>query len=75
MKEEMILQRRWDILHKFELKQKESFLKKLTINESLKILNELYRFTQKIGDKEYCRKLNMERIQILSKVHFMFMKV
>jgi len=66
MKEEMMLQRRWDILHKFELKQKESFLKKLTTNESLKILDELYRFIQKISDKKYYKKLNMKRIQILS---------
>lgn len=61
-----MLQRRWDILHKFELKQKESFLKKLTTNESLKILDELYRFIQKISDKKYYKKLNMKRIQILS---------
>ncbi len=71
----MILQRRWDILHKFELKQKELFLKKLTTKESLKILGELYRFVQKVGNKRYYKKLSIERIQILSEVHSMFMKV
>ena len=70
-----LIDRHWDILHAFERRQKELFLKKLTTNESLKILDGLYRFTQKIGDREYYKKLDIRKIQALSKVHSMFMKV
>jgi hypothetical protein len=71
----MLKQKRWDIIHSFERKQKESFLNTLTTSESLKILSGLYRFIQKISDRKYYRRLDIRKIQVLSKVHSMFMKV
>lgn len=71
----MLTNKRWEILHNFERKQKELFLKKLTINESLKILSDLYQFAQKVGDRTDYKKMDLRKIQTLSKVHFMFMRV
>lgn len=68
-------ERRWDILHKFEEKQRELRLKKMTVAESFRILKELHQFAQGIYTHEDYRKINMDKIQILSKVHFMFQKV
>jgi hypothetical protein len=67
--------RRWDILSDFECRQKAASFKKLTIKESLCDLENLYRFAQEVTDKKYYRKINLERIQALSKAHSLFMKV
>lgn len=68
-------QRRWEILHNFEHKQRELFLKNLTINEGIKIFSDLYQFAQKIGDKVYYKNLDLKKVNALSKVHSMFMNV
>ena len=67
--------KRWNTLHDFEHKQKELFLKKLTMNESLNIFQNLYQFSQTINCRRYYNKLGFKKINTLSKVHFMFMKV
>lgn len=67
--------RHWDILGNFEYKHKKQFLKKLTFKESIKIFTNLYQFFQKIVPKEDYQKINLRKIQTLSKVHSMFMKV
>lgn len=67
--------RRWDILGNFEYKHKKQFLKKLTFKECTKIFTNLYHFFQKIIPKKDYQKINLRKIQTLSKVHSMFMKV
>ena len=71
----MIEQRSWHILHDFERRQKELFLKKLTKNESLRILSGLYEFAQKLGVRTDYKKLDLRKIRALSKIHFIFLKV
>jgi len=67
--------RQWSILNEFERKEKEVFLKKLTVNKSLKMLNALYRFARNFTDKQYYRRLDPEKIKALSRVHNLFMAV
>ena len=75
MKIKLIAPRRWNSLINLETKYKESFLKKLSVKDSLKIFLSLYRLGQKLSDKNYHKKLNLEKIRNLSKVHLIFMKV
>lgn len=70
----MLEQRRWDIVHRFEHKLRESTLKSLTPAKSLKIFNDLYQFGQKI-DKAFYKRFEPENVQALAKVHSIFMKV
>lgn len=70
----MLSQRRWNILHKFELKQRELFLNRLTIEEGLEIFKELYQFTQKI-DKNSYKKFGLRNSLVLAKTHLLFMGV
>jgi hypothetical protein len=75
MKIKLFAQRKWKALVDFEKKQKRTFLKNLTVSDSLKIFLSLYQFAQKISDKAYHRKLDLEKIQNISKVHSMFMRL
>ena len=59
----------------FKHQQKRPFLKKLTINDSLKILNELYEFAYKVRPRISYVGLNLKKIKILHKVHSMLSKV
>ncbi len=68
-------QKCWDIFHKFERKHQELFLKKLSLNKGFSILKDLYRFSQNITDQTAFRKLNLAKVQILSRIHFMFNKI
>ncbi|OGX23227.1 MAG: hypothetical protein A3K54_01155 [Omnitrophica WOR_2 bacterium RBG_13_44_8] len=69
----MLDQRRWDIFHSFELRQKKLFLKNLNTKESQRIFAGLYQFTQRIN-KGY-KQLYLKNIQNLVRVHLIFMKV
>lgn len=65
----------WRILHDFEHKQKESFLKELTKTKATEMFKYFYQFARKIGDKDYYNKLNYKKVAALSKIHYMFMRV
>lgn len=69
----MLRQRRWDILHSFETRQKKLFLKNLKIKDGQRIFRGLYQFAQSIN-KGY-RQPDLKNIQNLVKAHLMFMKV
>ncbi len=68
-------QRRWDIVHTFEEKENSSFLRKLSIQKSFKIMESLYQAMLSIKKKSDIVALNPERIRVLSKVHSIFNKV
>ncbi len=71
----MLKQRSWHILHEFERRQKKLFLKKLTKNESLRIIRGLYEFAQEIGVRTAHKRLDLRKIRALSKIHSIFLKV
>lgn len=73
--EEKLHEHNWKKLGNFERKYKEMFLKRLTKNEGLEMLNNLYKFVQEIGHRKDYKKLDLQKIQTLSKVHSIFMKV
>lgn len=70
----VLKQRRWDILHSFELRHKKIFLKKLTTNKSLGIFKNLYLFAKKINKTDY-KQLEAGNTGTLAEVHSIFMKV
>lgn len=69
------MQRRWEILHRFEQEQKRLSLRKLTEEDSLKILIDLHQFAYKLGNKVNYERLDKEKVQTLARVHSMFQKV
>ena len=70
-----MLGRSWDILKDFENKYKKDFLNSLTQEKSLEIFKNLYLLVQETVGKNYFKKLNSQRIQVLTKVHSIFMRV
>lgn len=66
---------KWDIYYRLERKHKKTFLKKLTKTDGFRMLDELYRFAYKIGPKSSFKKLDMNKINTLARVHSIFGKV
>jgi hypothetical protein len=72
----MVLEKkRWDILHRFEGRYKQEFLRRLNEKDSLRIFYDLYSFGIKLTEKNHFKKINTQRIKALSNIHSMFMKV
>jgi len=65
----------WGIYHKLEEKQKNRFLKKLSICGGFKILSELNQFANKLSTKPNFKKLDADKIKTLNAVHSIFGKV
>lgn len=71
----MSYKRRWDLVSDFEDRYRAKLLKRLSKEKSLKTLEDLYQFAQKLSDKNHYKKLNKMKIETLSKIHFMLNKV
>ena len=72
---EKLYRHNWKELNNWECKYKRIFLKKLSTNKSSKILENLYKFAQKVGDTKNHNKMYLRKMRTLTKVHSIFMKV
>ncbi len=66
--------RRWDIVHRYEEEDRSRFLRTINIDKSFKTLSELYKFVY-LTNKNFFRKQNNEKFNILVKSHSIFNKV
>lgn len=68
-------EKQWQIYHKFEERNKVSFLKEISGNDGFRILKDLHQFAYKLESKINSKKLDIARIKTLSNVHSIFGKV
>lgn len=67
--------RNWDLVHKFEDKYKKSFLRNLTIKDSLAVFLDLYQFSYRLVNKKKVFGFNTDKMEALCKIHSIFNKV
>ena len=66
--------RNWKAYHAFEGRQKSRLLKKLSTNDSFKILTDLYQFAYRFNNRPKFNKLDIAKIKLLARVHAVFGK-
>jgi len=67
----MLDKRRWKVLHNFENKRKEKFLKALTEKEAMEIFTNLYELAQKLAYRGRYRKPDPMKMKTLSKIRIL----
>ena len=68
-------QKQWKIYQQHEWEHNKTFLRRLSVNKSVKIFKILEDFASKLIKKTDIQKMNMEKIKILAYVHALFGKV
>ncbi len=68
-------EKEWRIFHKFEERERAHRLRKISINDSFRILKGLYQFVNLLGAQKRLEGLERTKIQLLAKVHSLFGKV
>ena len=66
---------RWGMVHFFESIHKRRFLSKLTKSESLRIFRDLCQFISKTSRRDYSKKIDMFKIQALSRRRELLRKI
>ena len=70
-----MFKRDWRKIGDFEKKQKQHFLKNLTEKDSFKIFKNLYIFGYNLLDRGWFKRIDRDKIKLLSRAHSMFNKV
>ena len=70
-----ITHRRWDLFNKFQRRYKSSYLKSLSVKESLKLTIYLYQFISETIDRKSLKKLSLNKANLLASTHSVFNKV
>jgi len=71
----MTREKKWKLYHKFEEKNKEHFLRRISERDGFSILKELHSFSSNIGSHINFKKIDKTKIKTLTKVHSLFNKV
>jgi len=69
------MKRHWGLIHRLEEKEKSLFLKKLTLQEGLRIFFNLHQLAYMINNRSGMAAINLNKIRSLSKTHFIFKRL
>ncbi len=75
MPQRKITRRRWEVFNKFQRRHKGSFLKSLSLKESLQLVTSLHQFISDTIDRKSLNKLSLNKANLLAHTHSIFNRV